>query len=274
MIICGKFFQLVLSAHCVFRLSLYNGRKFLPDSLMTEFTSPAPANVDQAEINKFNELASRWWDPAGEFKPLHQLNPTRLSYISDQVQGLFGKQVIDVGCGGGILAESMAKAGATVTGIDMAPESLAVAQLHALEAGVSVRYQQSTAEQFAQAHPAQFELVTCMEMLEHVPAPASVVKACADLAAPGATLVFSTLNKTAKSYLFAILGAEHLLKLVPKGTHDFQKFIRPSELMRSIEAAGLELVDCTGLHYNPLNQSFRIGDGVDVNYFVVARKPC
>lgn len=241
---------------------------------MTEFTSPAPANVDQAEINKFNELASRWWDPAGEFKPLHQLNPTRLSYISDQVQGLFGKQVIDVGCGGGILAESMAKAGATVTGIDMAPESLAVAQLHALEAGVSVRYQQSTAEQFAQAHPAQFELVTCMEMLEHVPAPVSVVKACADLAAPGATLVFSTLNKTAKSYLFAILGAEHLLKLVPKGTHDFQKFIRPSELMRFIEAAGLELVDCTGLHYNPLNQSFRIGDGVDVNYFVVARKPC
>ena len=241
---------------------------------MTEFTSPAPANVDQAEINKFNELASRWWDPAGEFKPLHQLNPTRLSYISDQVQGLFGKQVIDVGCGGGILAESMAKAGATVTGIDMAPESLAVAQLHALEAGVSVRYQQSTAEQFAQAHPAQFELVTCMEMLEHVPAPASVVKACADLAAPGATLVFSTLNKTAKSYLFAILGAEQLLKLVPKGTHDFQKFIRPSELMRFIEAAGLELVDCTGLHYNPLNQSFRIGDGVDVNYFVVARKPC
>lgn len=241
---------------------------------MTEFTSPAPANVDQAEINKFNELASRWWDPAGEFKPLHQLNPTRLSYISDQVQGLFGKQVIDVGCGGGILAESMAKAGATVTGIDMAPESLAVAQLHALEAGVSVRYQQSTAEQFAQAHPAQFELVTCMEMLEHVPAPASVVKACADLAAPGATLVFSTLNKTAKSYLFAILGAEHLLKLVPKGTHDFQKFIRPSELMRFIEAAGLELIDCTGLHYNPLNQSFRIGDGVDVNYFVVARKPC
>ncbi len=241
---------------------------------MTEFTSTAPANVDQAEINKFNELASRWWDPAGEFKPLHQLNPTRLSYISDQVQGLFGKQVIDVGCGGGILAESMAKAGATVTGIDMAPESLAVAQLHALEAGVSVRYQQSTAEQFAQAHPAQFELVTCMEMLEHVPAPASVVKACADLAAPGATLVFSTLNKTAKSYLFAILGAEHLLKLVPKGTHDFQKFIRPSELMRFIEAAGLELVDCTGLHYNPLNQSFRIGDGVDVNYFVVARKPC
>lgn len=241
---------------------------------MTEFTSPAPANVDQAEINKFNELASRWWDPAGEFKPLHQLNPTRLSYISDHVQGLSGKQVIDVGCGGGILAESMAKAGATVTGIDMAPESLAVAQLHALEAGVSVRYQQSTAEQFAQAHPAQFELVTCMEMLEHVPAPASVVKACADLAAPGATLVFSTLNKTAKSYLFAILGAEHLLKLVPKGTHDFQKFIRPSELMRFIEAAGLELVDCTGLHYNPLNQSFRIGDGVDVNYFVVARKPC
>lgn len=241
---------------------------------MTEYTSPAPNNVDQAEINKFNLLASRWWDPAGEFKPLHLLNPVRLSYISDQVQGLFGKTVIDVGCGGGILAESMAKAGATVTGIDMAPESLAVAQLHALESGVQVNYQQSTAERFATEHQCQFELVTCMEMLEHVPEPASVVSACAALAAPGATLVFSTLNKTAKSYLFAILGAEHLLKLVPKGTHEFNKFIRPSELMRYIEAAGLELVDCTGLHFNPLNQSFRIGDGVDVNYFVVARKPC
>lgn len=246
---------------------------------MTEFTSTmpatnAPVNVDQAEINKFNELASRWWDPAGEFKPLHQLNPTRLSYISDQIHGLHGKVVVDVGCGGGILAESMAKAGAVVTGIDMAPESLAVAKLHALESAVNVTYQQSTAEQFAASHPAQFELVTCMEMLEHVPQPASVVQACADLAAPGATLVFSTLNKTAKSYLFAIVGAEHLLKLVPKGTHDFNKFIRPSQLMRFIEDAGLELVDCIGLHYNPLNQSFRLGAGVDVNYFVVARKPC
>lgn len=274
MISCGNFYTQSQPLDCVLELSLYNGRKFIPDSLMTEYTPTAPANVDQAEINKFNELASRWWDPAGEFKPLHQLNPTRLSYISDQVQGLFGKKVIDVGCGGGILAESMAKAGAAVTGIDMAPESLEVARLHALESGIQADYQQSTAEQFAASHPAQFELVTCMEMLEHVPAPASVVQACADLAAPGAILVFSTLNKTAKSYLFAILGAEHVLKLVPKGTHDFQKFIRPSALMRYIEAAGLELVDCTGLHYNPLNQSFRIGDGVDVNYFVVARKPC
>lgn len=246
----------------------------IPKIAMTEFTNAAPVNVDQAEINKFNDLASRWWDPAGEFKPLHQLNPTRLSYISDQVQGLYGKHVVDVGCGGGILAESMAKAGAVVTGIDMAPESLCVAKLHALESAVTIDYQQSTAEQFALSHAGQFELVTCMEMLEHVPAPASVVQACADLAAPGATVVFSTLNKTAKSYLFAILGAEQLLKLVPKGTHDFQKFIRPSQLMRFIEAAGLELVDCTGLHYNPINQSFRIGDGVDVNYFVVARKPC
>lgn len=237
-------------------------------------TNPsADINVDSAEINKFNDLASRWWDPAGAFKPLHQLNPVRLSFISDQVQGLFAKKVLDVGCGGGILAESMAKAGADVTAIDMAPESLAVARLHALESAVHINYQQSTAEAFAQSHAGQFELVTCMEMLEHVPEPASVVRACAALAAPGATLVFSTLNKTAKSYLLAILGAEYVLRLVPKGTHDFQKFIRPSQLMRDIEQAGLECIDCTGLHYNPLTQSFRIGAGVDVNYFVVARKP-
>lgn len=232
----------------------------------------AYGNVDPSEINKFNDLASRWWDHSGEFKPLHLLNPVRLAFISDQVQGLAGKRVIDVGCGGGILAESLAKAGATVTGIDMAPESLGVARLHALESGVSVDYQQSTAEQFANTYPAQFDLVTCMEMLEHVPDPASVIQACADLASSGATLVFSTLNKTAKSYLFAIVGAEHLLRLVPKGTHDYQKFIRPSQLMRWIEQAGLEPVDCTGLHFNPLTESFRIGDGVDVNYFVVARK--
>ncbi len=247
--------------------------KIVAEMIMTPSHTAADHNVDSAEINKFNGLASRWWDPAGEFKPLHQLNPVRLSYISDQVQGLFGKKVLDVGCGGGILAESMAKAGAAVTAIDMAPESLAVARLHALESGVSIDYQQSTAEAFAAAHAGSFELVTCMEMLEHVPEPASVVRACAALAAPGATLVFSTLNKTAKSYLLAILGAEYVLRLVPKGTHDFQKFIRPSQLMRDIALAGLECIDCTGLHYNPLQQSFRIGAGVDVNYFVVARKP-
>lgn len=230
-------------------------------------------NIDTAEIAKFNDIASRWWDLTGEFKPLHQLNPVRLSFVSDVVGGLFAKTTIDVGCGGGILAESMAKAGAKVTGIDMADEALMVARLHALETGTVVDYQQSTAEAFAERYAGSFELVTCMEMLEHVPNPASVVKACADLAAPGATLVFSTLNKTAKSYAMAIIGAEHILQLVPKGTHDFNKFIRPSQLMRWIEDAGLVVTDATGLHYNPITETFRIGAGVDVNYLVVAKKP-
>lgn len=231
------------------------------------------ANVDHEEISKFNAIASRWWDLEGEFKPLHLLNPVRLSFISDQIQGVFGKKCIDVGCGGGILAESLAKAGGVVTGIDMASEALGVAKLHALEQQVRVDYHQSTAEAFASSHAESFDLVTCMEMLEHVPAPAAVVNACAQLAKPGATLVFSTLNKTWKAYALAIVGAEYVMRLVPQGTHDFAKFIKPSELMRWIEQAGLEIVDCTGLHFNPLKQSFRIGDGVDVNYFVVARKP-
>ena len=230
-------------------------------------------NIDTAEIAKFNDIASRWWDLTGEFKPLHQLNPVRLSFVSDVVGGLFAKTTIDVGCGGGILAESMAKTGAKVTGIDMADEALMVARLHALETATQINYIQSTAEAFAEQQPGSFELVTCMEMLEHVPAPASVIQACADLAAPGATLVFSTLNKTAKSYLLAIVGAEHVLRLVPKGTHDFNKFIRPSQLMRWIEDAGLIVTEATGLHYNPLTESFRVGDGVDVNYLVVAKKP-
>ncbi|MBZ9610974.1 bifunctional 2-polyprenyl-6-hydroxyphenol methylase/3-demethylubiquinol 3-O-methyltransferase UbiG [Rheinheimera maricola] len=233
----------------------------------------ADMNVDAGEIAKFNDIASRWWDPSGEFKPLHLLNPVRLSYISDELQGLFGKTVIDIGCGGGILAESMARSGANVTGLDMAEDSLSVAKLHALEAGVEVNYQQATAEHYAQSHASQFDVVTCMEMLEHVPQPMSVVQACADLAKPGATLFFSTLNRTRKAWLLAIVGAEQVLKLVPKGTHEFDKFIRPSELMRFIEQAGLDLVDATGLHYNPLQQSFKIGPGVDVNYIVVARKP-
>ncbi|SEA99283.1 bifunctional 2-polyprenyl-6-hydroxyphenol methylase/3-demethylubiquinol 3-O-methyltransferase UbiG [Alkalimonas amylolytica] len=234
---------------------------------------PLTGNVDAAEIAKFNDIASRWWDPDGEFKPLHLLNPTRLGYISDQLGGLFGKSVIDVGCGGGILAESMARAGARVTGIDMADEALMVARLHALEAGVSVNYQQSTAEQFALTAAGQFELVTCMEMLEHVPEPASVVQACADLVAPGGTLVFSTINKSWKAYSMAIVGAEYLLRLVPRGTHEYAKFIRPSQLMRFVEQAGLTITAATGLHFNPLNNSFKVGPGLDVNYFVVAKKP-
>ncbi|MCC5825223.1 bifunctional 2-polyprenyl-6-hydroxyphenol methylase/3-demethylubiquinol 3-O-methyltransferase UbiG [Alkalimonas sp.] len=234
---------------------------------------PLPGNVDAAEIAKFNDIASRWWDPDGEFKPLHLLNPTRLGYISDQLGGLFGKSVIDVGCGGGILAESMARAGARVTGIDMADEALMVARLHALEAGVSVNYQQSTAEQFALTAAGQFELVTCMEMLEHVPEPASVVQACADLVTPGGTVVFSTINKSWKAYAMAIVGAEYLLRLVPRGTHEYAKFIRPSQLMRFAEQAGLTITAATGLHFNPLNNSFKVGPGLDVNYFVVAKKP-
>lgn len=230
-------------------------------------------NVDPAEIAKFNDIASRWWDPAGEFKPLHLLNPVRLSYISDQVQGLFGKAIIDVGCGGGILAESMARAGAKVSGIDMAEDSLAVAKLHALEAGVDVHYQQSTAEGYAAEHAGQFDIVTCMEMLEHVPEPMSVIQACADLAKPGGWLFFSTLNKSWKAWALAIVAAERVLKLVPQGTHEFDKFIRPSTLMSFIEQAGLEVVDTTGLHYNPLTESFKTGPGVDVNYIVIAKKP-
>ena len=240
---------------------------------MTADAKQPRVNVDPDEIAKFNDIASRWWDPDGEFKPLHLLNPVRLSYISDELQGLFGKTVIDIGCGGGILAESMARSGANVTGLDMAQDSLNVARLHALEAGVTLNYQQATAEQYAAEHGEQFDVVTCMEMLEHVPEPMSVIQACADLAKPGATLFFSTLNKTWKAYLLAILGAEHVMKLVPKGTHEFSKFIRPSLLMRYLEQAGLEITDATGLHFNPVSNSFKTGPGLDVNYIVVARKP-
>lgn len=240
---------------------------------MTADAKQPRVNVDPDEIAKFNDIASRWWDPDGEFKPLHLLNPVRLSYISDELQGLFGKTVIDIGCGGGILAESMARSGANVTGLDMAQDSLNVARLHALEAGVTLNYQQATAEQYAAEHGEQFDVVTCMEMLEHVPEPMSVIQACADLAKPGATLFFSTLNKTWKAYLLAIVGAEHVMKLVPKGTHEFSKFIRPSTLMRYLEQAGLEITDATGLHFNPVSNSFKIGPGLDVNYIVVARKP-
>lgn len=240
---------------------------------MTAEAKHTHSNVDPDEIAKFNDIASRWWDPDGEFKPLHLLNPVRLSYISDELQGLFGKTVIDIGCGGGILAESMARSGADVTGLDMAEDSLNVARLHALEAGVTLNYQQATAEHYAAAHGAQFDVVTCMEMLEHVPEPMSVIQACADLAKPGATLFFSTLNKTWKAYLLAIIGAEHVMKLVPKGTHEFSKFIRPSTLMRYLEQAGLEVTDATGLHFNPVNNSFKTAPGLDVNYIVVARKP-
>ena len=230
-------------------------------------------NADPLELAKFSDVAHKWWDLEGEFKPLHRINPLRLDWMNQQAH-FKNKKILDVGCGGGILSDSMARLGAQVTGIDLATKALKVAKLHALEAATpNVTYEEISAEAKAEQAPSSFDVVTCMEMLEHVPEPMSVIQACADLAKPGATLFFSTLNKTAKAYLLAIIGAEQVLKLVPKGTHEFSKFIRPSQLMHFIEHAGLELVDATGLHFNPLNQSFKTGPGLDVNYIVVARKP-
>ena len=228
-------------------------------------------NVDHSEVSKFEELASRWWDPHSEFKPLHEINPLRLGYVRGFAP-LEGKHVLDVGCGGGILSESMAACGARVTGIDMGEAPLQVARLHLLESGLEVNYERIPVERLAEEQPESFDLVTCMEMLEHVPDPASVVKACAKLAKPGGHLFFSTLNRNPKSYLFAILGAEYLLKLLPKGTHDYAKFIRPSELNAWIREAGLNSIDMTGLSYNPLTQIYRLGQDVDVNYMVAAIK--
>ncbi|NVH50217.1 bifunctional 2-polyprenyl-6-hydroxyphenol methylase/3-demethylubiquinol 3-O-methyltransferase UbiG [Photobacterium damselae subsp. damselae] len=225
-------------------------------------------NVDPAEISKFEDMASRWWDPEGEFKPLHQINPLRLNFVIDKADGLFGKKVLDVGCGGGILAESMAVEGADVTGLDMGKEPLTVARLHALEAGVKLEYVQATAEEHAEENPQAYDIVTCMEMLEHVPDPASVIAACAKMVKPGGHVFFSTLNRNIKSYLFAIVGAEHLLKIVPKGTHHHEKFIRPSEMMAMIDRTELQDKHITGLHYNPLTNTYRLGTNVDVNYIV------
>jgi len=229
-------------------------------------------NVDHAEINKFEELAARWWDPHSEFKPLHEINPLRLGYI-DQIAGLAGKRVLDVGCGGGILSESMAREGATVTGIDMGEAPLQVARLHLLESGMEVDYQRIPVEQLAEQQPGSFDVVTCMEMLEHVPDPSSVVEACASLTKPGGHVFFSTLNRNPKSYLFAIVGAEYLLRLLPRGTHDFSKFIKPSELDAWIRHAELLTDEMVGLTYNPLTGQYRLAPGdVDVNYMVSCRK--
>jgi len=227
--------------------------------------SAATPNVDHAEIAKFEALASRWWDPHSEFKPLHDINPLRLNWINDRV-GLSGKQVLDVGCGGGILAESMATLGATVTGIDMGEAPLAVAKLHLKESGVSVAYRRVTAEELASEMPGAFDVVTCMEMLEHVPDPASTIAACARLVKPGGHVFLSTINRNPKSFLFAIVGAEYVLRLLPRGTHEYMKFIRPSELDRWTRAAGLSTREYTGMHYNPLTRQYSLGPGVDVNY--------
>jgi 2-polyprenyl-6-hydroxyphenyl methylase/3-demethylubiquinone-9 3-methyltransferase len=228
-------------------------------------------NVDHVEVSKFEELASRWWDPHSEFKPLHEINPLRLGYIEESVS-LDGKKVLDVGCGGGILSESMAARGADVTGIDMGEAPLQVARLHLLESGHQVNYERIPVERLARERPGAFDLVTCMELLEHVPDPSSVVNACAQLVKPGGQVFFSTLNRNPKSFLFAIIGAEYLLQLLPKGTHDFAKFIRPSELDRWIRDAGLSTQDMTGLLYNPLTRTYKLGADVDVNYMVRTQK--
>lgn len=222
-------------------------------------------NVDKDEIAKFEALASRWWDRSGEFRPLHDINPLRLNYI-DEKCGLAGKNVLDVGCGGGILAESMVAKGANVMGIDAAVAPLKVAELHLLESKLDIEYRQITAEQLAETHAGQFDIVTCLEMLEHVPDPAQTIAACKTLVKPGGSVFFSTINRNPKSYLFAIIGAEYVLRLLPKGTHEYSKFIKPSELERDARAAGLKLSHLTGMQYNPLTKVYKLGPDVDVNY--------
>jgi len=228
------------------------------------------SNVDAAEIAKFSELAHRWWDPNSEFKPLHEINPLRLKWI-DRLAPLAGRKVLDVGCGGGILAEAMAGAGATVSGIDMSDKALKVAKLHLYESGRQVDYQHVSAEDYAARHPGEFDVVTCMEMLEHVPDPSSVVAACARLVKPGGWVFFSTLNRNPKSYLFAVVGAEYVLKLLPRGTHDYAKFIKPAELARMAREAGLEMQQITGLTYNPLTKVYKLEADTDVNYLMATR---
>ena len=235
-------------------------------------TATETPNVDPAELAKFSALAHRWWDPNSEFRPLHEINPLRLAHIARLAGGLAGKRVLDVGCGGGILAEAMAAEGAQVTGIDLAEKPLKVAALHKLESGREVDYRLCSAESLAAEMPGTFDLVTCMEMLEHVPDPASSVRACMQLAKPGGWVFFATLNRNPKSFLFAIVGAEYVLNLLPKGTHEYAKFIRPSELARWCRDAGLEVQDLTGMTYNPFSKVFSLGRDTDVNYITGTRR--
>jgi 2-polyprenyl-6-hydroxyphenyl methylase/3-demethylubiquinone-9 3-methyltransferase len=230
------------------------------------------ANFDPAELAKFSALAHRWWDPTSEFRPLHEINPLRLAHIERLAGGLAGKRIVDVGCGGGILAEAMAAKGAGVTGIDLAEKPLKVAMLHGMETGSAVGYRLVSAEALADEAPASFDIVTCMEMLEHVPEPPSIVAACAKLVKPGGLVFFSTINRNAKSFLFAIVGAEYVLNLLPRGTHEYARFIRPSELSRACRETGLSVFDLTGMTYNPLTKVYALGRDVDVNYLIGARR--
>jgi len=233
---------------------------------------PTPVNADPAELAKFSDLAHRWWDPESEFRPLHQINPLRLGWI-DGLASLSGKRVLDIGCGGGILSDSMARNGAQVTGIDLSVKALKVAQLHALEASTPrVSYREVSAEALAQEQPASFDVVTCMEMLEHVPDPASVVQACSQLVKPGGWVFFSTINRNPKSFVFAILGAEYILQMLPKGTHEYAKMIKPSELASFVRAAQLELLHTRGLEYNPLTKRYWLSADTSVNYLFATRK--
>ena len=226
-----------------------------------------PINADPAELAKFGELAHRWWDPQSEFRPLHEINPLRLGWI-ESLAPLAGRDVLDVGCGGGILAEAMARRGARVTGIDLGERALKVAQLHLLESGQPVRYELASAEDYAAQHAASFDVVTCMELLEHVPEPASTVAACARLLRPGGRAFFSTINRNPKSYLFAVIGAEYVLKLLPRGTHDYARFLRPSELAQWCRAAGLREAEMTGMTYNPFTRRYRLETDCSVNYIL------
>jgi 2-polyprenyl-6-hydroxyphenyl methylase/3-demethylubiquinone-9 3-methyltransferase len=228
------------------------------------------ANTDAAEIAKFEKLASRWWDRNSEFKPLHDINPLRIGFIDSKVE-LSGKQVLDIGCGGGILSEAMARRGAEVTGIDMGAAPLAVARLHLLESGLNVNYEQASAEDFALRHAHSFDVVTCLEMLEHVPQPELVITACKQLLKPGGHLFVSTINRNAKAWLLAVVGAEYVLRMLPRGTHDYRKFIKPSELLQWARKQDLELGELAGMTYNPLTHTYRLGKDVDVNYLVHLR---
>jgi 2-polyprenyl-6-hydroxyphenyl methylase / 3-demethylubiquinone-9 3-methyltransferase len=231
------------------------------------------SNVDSQELAKFSAMAHRWWDPNSEFRPLHEINPLRLGWI-ESMSAVKGRRIVDVGCGGGILAESMARKGAVVTGIDLAAKPLGVARLHALEAGVpDLDYREISAEDLAAEQPAGFDIVTCMEMLEHVPDPASTVRACAALTKPGGWVFFSTLNRNLKSFVMAIVGAEYVLNLLPRGTHEYARFIRPSELARHCRQAGMDTVSSRGMGYNPLTRRYRLQADVDVNYLMACRKP-